>query len=115
MKNYVQEGKTLRVTVPSGSYAEDLAAGDGVLIGVLFGVAQHDAAIGEEVEIARYGVFNLAKTTSQAWTVGQKAYWSVATNKVTTSAGSNKLIGVVVADAGSNDETGSVCLDGTVI
>lgn len=112
MKNFVQEGDTVRVTVAAGSDAVNLSSGDGYLIGSIFGVAAHDAAIGEGVELVLEGVFTLPKTTSQAWTVGEKAYWDVATGKVTTTASSNKQIGVVVAAAGSNDTTGNVRLSG---
>lgn len=112
MKNYVQKGDTIAVTVASGSDAVDLSAGDGYVIGSLFGVAQHDAAIGESVELAVLGVFDLAKTTSQAWTVGAKVYWDAATAKATSTSGSNKLIGVAVAAAGSSDTTGRVRLSG---
>jgi predicted RecA/RadA family phage recombinase len=111
MQNYVQKGDTIAVTVASGSDAVDLSSGDGYLIGSLFGVAQHDAVIGAEVNLAMVGVFTLAKTTSQAWTVGQKAYWDAATLKVTTTASSNKQIGVIVATAGSADTTGNVLLN----
>ncbi|MEN6306101.1 MAG: DUF2190 family protein [Armatimonadia bacterium] len=112
MKNFVQDGDVITVTVAAGSDAVDLASGDGYLIGSLFGVATHAAAIGARVELALKGVFTLSKTTSQAWTVGAKAYWDASTGKVTTTAGSNKQIGVVIAAAGSNDTTGTVLLTG---
>lgn len=112
MKNYVQKGDTITVTVAAGSDAVNLSSGDGYLIGSIFGVAQHDAAIGETVHLALEGVFTLPKTTSQAWSVGDKAYWDAATGKVTTTAASNKQIGVVWAAAGAADTTGNVGLTG---
>jgi len=112
MKNYVQKGDTIEVTVADVSDAVDLSSGDGYLLGSLFGVAQHDALIGESVALAVVGVFTLPKTTSQTWTVGEKAYWVAGTGKVSTTAGSNKQIGIIVKDAGSNDATGVVRLSG---
>lgn len=112
MKNYISGGDRITVTVAAGSDAVNLSSGDGYLIGSLFGVAVADAAIGEDVTLALEGVFSLPKTTSQAWAVGDKAYWDAATGKVTTTASSNKQIGVVVAAAASNDTTGNVYLSG---
>lgn len=111
MKNYVQKGDTIKVTVVDNTDAVDLSSGDGYLVGSLFGVAQHDAVVGAEVELAVVGVFTLPKTTSQAWSVGDKAYWDVSAGKVTTTASSHKQIGVVVVAAGTNDTTGVVLLN----
>ena len=112
MKTFVQDGETISVTVPAGSDAVNITAGAGLLIGNLFGVAAYNAVIGATVDIVTEGVFTLAKTTSQAWTVGQKAYWDDSTKKITTTASSNKLVGVVVATAASNDTTGKVSING---
>jgi predicted RecA/RadA family phage recombinase len=112
MRNYVGVGDSITVTVAAGSDAVDLSSGDGYLIGSIFGVAAYDAAIGEDVVLKLTGIFTLAKTTSQAWTVGQKAYWDASTAKVTTTAGSNKLIGVITAVAESAATTGQVRLSG---
>jgi predicted RecA/RadA family phage recombinase len=112
MDNFVAHGDSITVTVASGSDAVDLESGDGYLIGSLFGVAAYAAAVGEEVVIKTRGVFTLPKTTSQAWTVGQKAYWDAAGAKVTTTAGSNKQIGVITVAADSADTEGTVLLTG---
>ncbi len=48
----------------------DIASGALVRANSLIGVAAIDAAIGEEVEIKTTGVFDLAKTSAQAWEVG---------------------------------------------
>ncbi len=60
--NYIQPGKTLTVTAPTGG----VASGDGVLIGQLFGVAQHDAAEAERAQLLTEGVLELAKATPLA-------------------------------------------------
>ena len=107
MKNFLQDGDVLTVTAPY-----DVDSGDGCLVGSLFGVAAFDADSAGMVEIVTEGVFNLAKTTSQAWTVGQKMYWDDSGKKVTSTSSSNKLIGVATKVAGSNDTTGHVMLTG---
>ena len=75
MKNYVQPGKTITLAAP---YA--VAAGDGLLVGAIFGVATAAAGNGEAVEAVLVGVFDLKKTASQAWAgcrrgVGRNWVW----------------------------------------
>ena len=110
MKNYVQPGNTLTLTAP---YA--VTSGDGLLIGSIFGVAAGDAAIGEPVETALVGVFDLTKIGSQAWTVGAKVYWDDTNKRCTTVATDNTLIGVAVeaVAGGAGDTIGRVRLNGS--
>jgi predicted RecA/RadA family phage recombinase len=105
MRNHVSDGDRIAVTAPGA-----VTAGQGVLIGSLFGVAVTDAASGAQVQLACEGVFDLAKTTAQAWTVGQLLYWSGTA--VTTTVGTNKLIGVCVAAADAAATVGRVRLTG---
>ena len=56
MKNFVQPGNTITLTAP---YA--VASGDGLLVGSIFGIAAGAAAIGEPVETALVGVFDITK------------------------------------------------------
>lgn len=101
MKNYVQPGNTLTLTAP---YA--VTSGDGLLVGSIFGIASGDAALGEPVEAALKGVFDLTKVGSQAWTVGAKVYWDDTNKRTTSVATSNTLIGVATeAVAGGAGET----------
>lgn len=96
MKNFIQDGDTLTVTAP---YA--LLSGQGCLVGSIFGVACSDALISTEVEIKTTGVFDLVKAGSQEWTVGARIYWDDTAKVCTTTAASNKLIGVAAAAVGS--------------
>jgi predicted RecA/RadA family phage recombinase len=111
MKNFVQPGNQVSVPVP---YAGGVAAGQGVLVGSLFGVAVNAAAQNAPVEIAVEGVVNLAKAGSQAWTVGALVYWDNTNRVATTTASTNKLIGVALAavGAGANETIGQVRLTG---
>ncbi|MFB2532645.1 DUF2190 family protein [Paracoccus sp. p4-l81] len=108
MKNYVQPGNTITLTAP---YA--VASGDGLLVGSIFGVASGTAALGETVEAALTGVYDLKKVASQAWAAGDKVYWDNTAKEATKTTTSNTLIGVaVVAVAGgASDIIGRVRLN----
>lgn len=108
MKNYVQPGNTLTLTAP---YA--VTSGDGLLVGSIFGIASGDAALGELVETALVGVFDITKAGSQAWTVGAKVYWDDTNKRTTSVATSNTLIGVATeaVAGGAGDTVGRVRLN----
>ena len=107
MKNAVQRGEIITLAAPY-----DVAAGAGLLVGAIFGVATSPALSGATVEAAACGVFELAKTSAQAWTVGAKVYWDDAAKLCTTVNTSNTLIGVAVAAAANPSATGLVRLNG---
>ena len=108
MKNYIQEGKTLELTAPTGG----VVSGNAYLIGALLVVAVADAAETEKFNGTAQGVFELAKATGQAWTEGAKLYWDNTNSRFTTTASGNTLAGVAVAAAASGDAIGTVRLDG---
>lgn len=110
MKNFIQEGKTLTLTAPY-----QVASGDGLLVGSIFGVAANDAANAAEVEAVTEGVFSLKKTSAQAWTVGALIYWDNTNKECTTTVGTNKLIGTAAAAAVNPSGTGLVRLNGAFI
>lgn len=106
-KNYQQRGDAIDITAPY-----DVASGGGVQIGTLFGVAQSPAETGDPVVIIPRGVWELAKTSAQAWTVGAKLYWDNSAKLVTTTAasGANLPIGHALAVAPNPSATGTVRL-----
>jgi predicted RecA/RadA family phage recombinase len=105
MKNFVQEGDVIAVAAPY-----DVAGGAGAQVGSLFGVAIATALSGALVQLAKEGVFDLAKTSAQAWGVGDRIYWD-NTNKVCTNVpGSNLFIGWALAVATNPSSTGRVLL-----
>lgn len=109
MKNFVQDGDALTVPAPA-----DVLSGALVISGVLAGVAAHGALSGEDVLIETEGVFDLAKTSVQAWTVGTAIYVIPATGLCTTATtAGNLLIGVAVAAAANPSSTGRVRLNGS--
>jgi len=111
MKNYIQPGRMLSAVAEAA-----VASGDVVVHGATVGVAAGAAAIGESYEYASEGVYDLPKTTSQAWTLGQALYWDAATGKVTSIfAGGLPLVGTAAAAALSAATTGAVRLGSVAV
>lgn len=108
-KNYIQAGEHLTVPSPAA-----VVSGAPVLIGALFGVAEASAASGAPLTLARRGVFRLAKTTGQAWSVGQKLYWDATNSLVTSTVGTNVLIGAAAEAQLAAASEGLVLLDGGI-
>lgn len=104
-KNFIQPGDTVTVAAPA-----DVTSGAGVLVGSLFGVAQFSALNGADVEICTKGVYELPKTSAQAWTVGVKIYWDGSKCTTADGSGSNTLIGHALAVAANPSATGIVRL-----
>ena len=98
MRNFIQPGAVLTLAAPY-----DVASGDGLKVGSIFGVAATAALSGADVETALTGVYDLKKAASQAWTVGAAIYWDDTLKQATTDddTGGNMLIGVAVAAVGS--------------
>lgn len=106
-KNYIQSGKTVTVPAPY-----DVASGAGALVGKLFGIATIAAKSGDDVEIKLDGVWELPKTSAQAWTVGADIYWDDTAKVCTTVNTSNTLVGKALAVAANPSATGIVRLNG---
>ena len=110
MKTDIQPGHALTLAAPY-----DVVSGDGLLVGVIFGVATNDALLGAEVEAQLTGVVEIAKTASQAWTAGAKVNWDNTAKRVTNVASGNTLVGVAVlaVGAGADETIGRVRLNGS--
>lgn len=106
MKNFIQPGDVMTVTAPY-----NVSSGDGVLVGSLFGIAAFSALSGADVEINTEGVYDLAKTSAQAWTAGALIYWDNNGRVATTVSTGNKLIGVAAKAADNPSATGAVRLN----
>ncbi len=109
MKTYIQPGEKLDITATAA-----ITSGAGILLGSIFGIAQNTAAIGDRLVIQLEGVVDMAKAPSQAWTYGALVYWDNTAKVATTTASTNKLIGVAVlaTGAGAGETTGRVRLNG---
>jgi predicted RecA/RadA family phage recombinase len=109
MNNYLQPGNVVTLTAPAGG----VTSGTGYKIGQLFVVATNDADATDPFEGMTTGVFTLPKTTGTAWTEGALLYWDDSTDKATTVAAGNLLIGCASVAALSADATGVVRLNAT--
>lgn len=109
MNNYKQQGHTLTLTAP---YLR--TSGEGALIGSIFGIATGDVASGAAGEFQTVGVFELAKTSAQAWTEGQKIYWDDTNKRCDNDGTVGQLIGAATAAADNPSSTGYVKLNGSV-
>jgi len=105
-KNYIQEGDILTLTP-----AAAVVAGVGYQFGTgLFGVALEDVVISTPGAFAVEGVWEIAKTSALAISVGDRVFWDV-TNKVVnkTSAG-QQCVGIAVEAAANPSATVKVKL-----
>ena len=102
--NFVQPGHVLTLTAPAGG----VTSGSGYVIGALFVVALGDAAAGEPFEGQCSGVWELPKTSAQAWTEGVAIYWNGTA--ATTASTDNDLIGHAAKAAANPSATGFVRL-----
>ena len=108
MRNFVQPGDSLAVTIP---YATGVTAGQGVLVGALFGVAAVDGAQNAVIEAATQGVFDITKQPALAITAGARLFWDDTNRRVTTTATGNFSIGIATAAALAADATVRVWLN----
>jgi predicted RecA/RadA family phage recombinase len=97
---FVQEGDSVDYTPTA-----DTPAGQVIVQGDLVGVAKLDIKANRLGAICVTGVYDFAKLTSVAFTVGTSLYWDDAANVATTTATGNKLLGKVVRAAATTDPT----------
>lgn len=107
--NYVQDGDVLTLVAP---YARN--AGEGAKIGSMFGVALNNVLISANGEFATEGVWDLAKTSAQAWSQGDKIYWDDTNHRCDNVSTVGMLIGVATAAAANPSATGRVALNEAV-
>ena len=108
MKNYVQKGDTLTI---QASHA--VLSGQGVKSGLLFGIANGDAAEAAEVDISVVGVFDLVKVAANSFALGAAVYWDDTAKLATSTASGNSKIGVATEAAAADTATVRVRLNGS--
>jgi predicted RecA/RadA family phage recombinase len=79
MQNFVQTGHNLTVTAPA-----DVTSGELVAVGSIIGVATNDASEGDTLVLAVEGVFDVKKTSAEAYTVGEPLFYN-PTGAIVTS------------------------------
>jgi len=109
MKNYIQAGDNLTVVAPSGG----TVSGGLYKVGAIIGVAATTEAAGDSVVLKTRGVFDLKKTSSQAWAVGDLVFMNTTTRDVTNvSATGLVLVGMATEIAANPSATGACRLNG---
>jgi predicted RecA/RadA family phage recombinase len=107
--NYIAPGDVVALVA-----TEATLSGDGVINGLLFGIAMHDADNAAVVQCKTTGIWELPKVSAQAWTVGAQIYWDDGNDRCTT-VDNNVPIGVATAIAANPSSTGYVRLTGQVV
>ena len=111
VRNFVQPGETVTLAAP---YA--VAAGGGIKVGSIFAIALAAAATGAVVEARRVGIWDVAKATGEAWTAWTtKLYWDDTNKRLTSTAGTNLLVGVAAQNHAAGDTTGRALLTGQIV
>jgi predicted RecA/RadA family phage recombinase len=107
MKNHVKTGGMLTAIAP----VNGVVSGAFVIVGAAFGIAATSALEGEEYELKLGEIWELPKTSAQAWTLGAAIYWDAANSVATTTSSGNTKIGVAAAVAANPSATGIVRLN----
>jgi predicted RecA/RadA family phage recombinase len=108
MKTFTQNGDVIAVATPAGG----VGSGDALLVGSLFGIATSDAAVGNTVEIATTGAYNLPKDAATVIDVGDRVAWDDTTKEIALPGVGLYPVGVAAVAAGNGATTVTVRLDG---
>ncbi|WP_141220137.1 DUF2190 family protein [Escherichia coli] len=98
-RNFIEDGKTIGI-VATG---KNISSGEMVRVGDIFAVALTDIPQGEAGDGLTEGVFILPKLKSDDMKAGKKVYLKSGKVQLANS-GSDPLVGVVWADAGTSAE-----------
>jgi predicted RecA/RadA family phage recombinase len=109
MLNQRQAGDTVAVVAPSGGFI----SGNAYALGAaLFGIAGFTCAAGAMGELWLKGTYALAKTSAQAWVLGDIIYWNAGTSLCSNVSTDGPRIGIATAAAANPSATCEVRLDG---
>lgn len=111
MKNYIQEGDVVTSIAPSGG----VSSGKLYLIGSLIVLASVSVAENEEFEGVTKGVFEFSKTSANAPSQFDNAYWDAVNEEVTTVSTGNTLVGVFMESYSNGSTLAQVRLNGVSI
>lgn len=108
--NYVQAGRILEFTAPTGGVVSGTPVKIGQLLVMPLVTAAQTLPFNGQVD----GVWTITKVGSQAWTEGALVYWDDGNSYFTTTASGNLLAGVAVDPVGSGagETSGVVRLNG---
>lgn len=98
--NYVGKGSVILHTA-----AEDLSAGEAVLVGDCLGVALVDILTGVTGSVQIDEVWQIAKVSTDTFAEGQILYWDDTNSVLTDTASTHKRVGVCMEAAGNPSAT----------
>ena len=104
MSNFEQPGDVVTVI-----HAAVISVDDLIIIDNLVGIAQNNAAIGADIEMALVGVFKIP-TENVAFTLGEAVWINVANKTVTSTDTGTKFVGIVLEARGAGTTPVSVRL-----
>ena len=108
MRNYIGEGKVLTAVAPRA-----LTTGEGAIVGAMFGVAVQALGNGATGEFyVGPGIVELPAVSANTAAVGALAYWDNTAFNVTTTVGTNRIIGTFAAVKTNGQTVAQVRLDG---
>ena len=109
--NFVQEGDVLDLVAPY-----DVVSGAGMIVNSnIFAVALGSASSGAAVRGAMEGVWDLACSPEDTFSVGAAVYWDDTTKECGSSSSSNYLIGVATEAKIATTTTVRVRLNGVSV
>jgi predicted RecA/RadA family phage recombinase len=106
MNNFSHQGDTVTVIAPY-----NCLSGTGVLVGTIFGITANDQIAGDSTELARRGVFSIAKDAN-ACAQGARAHWDDVNKVVTALPTTFGSVGYFETAALAGDATVPVVLSG---
>ena len=108
MKTYIQTGDVITVPAPAGG----IASGEGMIIGNIFGIAAYSAAVGDPLELATTGVYQLPKATAAVLTVGARVAWDNTAKNINVPGTGRFPVGIATEAVGNGMTSVAVRLDG---
>lgn len=108
MRNFVQPGDVVTLAAPY-----DRLSGEMAKVGNILGVAMVDVLSGANAEFLLTGVVDVTALTADTGTVGTNMYWDDTNKRLTTTASTHKLAGVLTKAKGGSDTTARIRLNAT--
>ncbi len=105
MKTYIQAGDCLTVAAPAGG----TVSGELYKVGAIIGVAATTEAAGAAVVLKTNGVFDLTKTSAQAWAVGDLIFMNTTTRALTNVSATGLVLAGMATEVEANPSATGAC------
>jgi len=108
MRNYIQAGDVLTLTAPYARLSGEMAK-----VGNILGVATNDISNGVLGEFQITGVVEVTALSTDTGTPGVNMYWDDTNKRLTTTASTHKLAGVLTKDKLNGETVARIRLNAT--